>query len=87
LPIIDISSLTKDFIRGNDISDVIIAVENDDPERLAKITDAFQQLKVELKIMPPAHLLLNSGIKREIRPLKVEDLLGRKNIKLNLGNK
>ncbi len=33
--------------------------------------------------MPPAHLLLNSGIKREIRPLKVEDLLGRKNIKLN----
>jgi len=83
LPIIDISSLTKDFIRGNDISDVIIAVENDDPERLAKITDAFQQLKVELKIMPPAHLLLNSGIKREIRPLKVEDLLGRKNIKLN----
>lgn len=83
LPIIDISSLTKDFIRGHDISDVIIAVENDDPERLAKITDAFQKLKVELKIMPPAHLLLNSGIKREIRPLKVEDLLGRKNIKLN----
>ena len=27
--------------------------------------------------------MLNSGIKREIRPLKVEDLLGRKNIKLN----
>ncbi|WP_286767435.1 MULTISPECIES: polysaccharide biosynthesis protein [Sphingobacterium] len=83
LRIMDISAITMDFVRANDISDVVIAVENDDPERLAKITDAFQQLKIELKIMPPAHLLLNSGIKREIRPLKVEDLLGRKNIKLN----
>ncbi|WP_293938593.1 polysaccharide biosynthesis protein [Sphingobacterium sp. UBA5996] len=83
LKIKDITEITKEFVEKCQITQVIIAVENNDPERLEYVSDWFQNLGLELKIMPPARILLNSGAKREIRPLKIEDLLGRKPIKLD----
>jgi FlaA1/EpsC-like NDP-sugar epimerase len=79
----DITEITKDYVEKCQITQVIIAVENNDPERLEYVSDWFQNIGLELKIMPPARILLNSGAKREIRPLKIEDLLGRKPIKLD----
>jgi len=83
LKIKDITEITKEYISKHEITQVIIAVENNDPERLEYVSDWFQNIGLELKIMPPARILLNSGAKREIRPLKIEDLLGRKPIKLD----
>ena len=83
LKIKDITEITKDYVEKCQITQVIIAVENNDPERLQYVSDWFQNIGLELKIMPPARILLNSGAKREIRPLKIEDLLGRKPIKLD----
>ena len=83
LKIKDITEITKEYVEKCHITQVIIAVENNDPERLEYVSDWFQNLGLELKIMPPARILLNSGAKREIRPLKIEDLLGRKPIKLD----
>ncbi|TWI15464.1 polysaccharide biosynthesis protein [Sphingobacterium siyangense] len=83
LKIRDITEISKEFVEKNQISQVIIAVENNDPERLEYVSDWFQNIGLELKIMPSARILLNSGAKREIRPLKIEDLLGRKPIKLD----
>ena len=83
LKIKDITEITKEYVEKCQITQVIIAVENNDPERLEYVSDWFQNLGLELKIMPPARILLNSGAKREIRPLKIEDLLGRKPIKLD----
>ncbi|UIR56021.1 polysaccharide biosynthesis protein [Sphingobacterium sp. SRCM116780] len=80
--ILYLERIDQAYIDQHNISEAIIAVENDDPERLVKITDHFQQLDLELKIMPPSRIMLNSGVKREIRPLKIEDLLGRKAIKI-----
>ncbi|GHE36570.1 polysaccharide biosynthesis protein [Sphingobacterium griseoflavum] len=81
--ILDISDIDEEYVRRHDIDEVIIAVENNDPERLARVTDHFQQLNLELKIMQPGRSLLNGGGKRQIRKLKIEDLLGRKPIRLN----
>lgn len=83
LKIKDITEITREYVEKFQITQVIIAVENNDPERLAYVSDWFQNLGLELKIMPSARILLNSGAKREIRPLKIEDLLGRKPIKLD----
>lgn len=83
LKIKEITEITQEYVKKCHISQVIIAVENNDPERLQYVSDWFQNLGLELKIMPPARILLNSGAKREIRPLKIEDLLGRKPIKLD----
>lgn len=81
--ILHISDIDADYVRQHDIDEVIIAVENNDPERLARLTDHFQQLNVELKIMQPGRSLLNGGGKRQIRKLQIEDLLGRKPIRLD----
>lgn len=81
--ILDIADIDEDYVRRHDIDEVIIAVENNDPERLARVTDHFQQLNLELKIMQPGRSLLNGGGKRQIRKLQIEDLLGRKPIRLN----
>jgi len=81
--ILNIADIDEDYVRRYDIDEVIIAVENNDPERLARITDHFQQLNLELKIMQPGRSLLNGGGKRQIRKLQIEDLLGRKPIRLN----
>jgi len=82
LRILYLEKIDQAFIDQFNISEVIIAVENNDPERLVQVTDHFQQLNLELKIMPNSRVMLNSGAKREIRPLKIEDLLVRKAIKI-----
>ena len=81
--ILHITDIDENFIHKNDIDEVIIAVENDDPERLSRVTDHFHNLNIELKIMQPGRSLLSGGGKRQIRQLRIEDLLGRKPIKLD----
>lgn len=81
--ILHITDIDQNFVRKNDIDEVIIAVENDDPERLSRVTDHFHNLNIELKIMQPGRSLLSGGGKRQIRQLRIEDLLGRKPIKLD----
>lgn len=81
--ILHISDIDAEYVRQHDIDEVIIAVENNNPERLARLTDHFQQLNLELKIMQPGRSLLNGGGKRQIRKLQIEDLLGRKPIRLD----
>lgn len=81
--IMHISDIDGNFVRKYDVDEVIIAVENNDPERLARVTDHFHSLNIELKIMQPGRSLLNGGGKRQIRQLRIEDLLGRKPIKLD----
>ncbi|MBD1432029.1 polysaccharide biosynthesis protein [Sphingobacterium sp. DN00404] len=81
--ILHITDIDQNFVRKNDIDEVIIAVENDNPERLSRVTDHFHNLNIDLKIMQPGRSLLSGGGKRQIRQLRIEDLLGRKPIKLD----
>src|SRR5690606_2332415 len=45
--ILHITDIDQNFVRKNDIDEVIIAVENDNPERLASVTDHFHNLNIE----------------------------------------
>ena len=83
IQILHLSDIDQNFVKKHDIDEVIIAVDNNDPERLSRVTDHFHALEIELKIMQPGRSLLNGGGKRQIRQLRIEDLLGRKPIKLD----
>ncbi len=82
LKILHLRDIDIPYVKRMDIDEVIIAVENNHSERMLKVTDHFQHLGLELKIMPSAHSLLHEGTK-QIRSLKIEDLLGRKPISLD----
>lgn len=83
LRVLDYKSITKSYVEQNLIERVIIAVENDDPERLRAVSDHLESLGLYIKIMPKANDLLSDGERRHIRALKIEDLLGRKTIQLH----
>ncbi|TDQ73510.1 FlaA1/EpsC-like NDP-sugar epimerase [Sphingobacterium yanglingense] len=82
IKVLDIRQVDETYISDHNIEEVIIAVEDNNPERMASVLDHFHALHVELKIMPPGRKLWQEGKKREIRALKIDDLLGRPPIKL-----
>ncbi|MGJ1450650.1 polysaccharide biosynthesis protein [Sphingobacterium spiritivorum] len=81
--ILGLDRLDKELIHEYNIEQIIIAVENNDPERLERISEKAQDLELEIRIMPPSNTMLNAGNQRQIRALKIEDLLGRKVIQLD----
>ncbi|WP_258862197.1 nucleoside-diphosphate sugar epimerase/dehydratase [Sphingobacterium spiritivorum] len=81
--ILGLERLDKELIHEYNIEQIIIAVENNDPERLERITEKAQDMELEIRIMPPSNTMLNAGNQRQIRALKIEDLLGRKVIQLD----
>jgi FlaA1/EpsC-like NDP-sugar epimerase len=82
LKVMDIEHITPDYVKNNIIERVIIAIENNDPERLRAIAEKFEALDLYIKFLPPTNLV-SEGDRRQIRALKIEDLLGRKVITLN----
>lgn len=83
IKVIGLTTVDANYIKLNNIEEVVIAVEDPDPERMAKVVDHFHALHVDMKIMPPGRKLWQEGNKREIRALKIEDLLGRPPIQLH----
>lgn len=81
LKVLDLTQITKAYVENNIIERVIIAIENNDPDRLRAIAEKFEALDLYIKFMPPTNLL-SDGERREIRALKIEDLLGREVIAL-----
>lgn len=64
--------------------ELIIAIDNHDPERLERISTQAEPLPLKMKIIPNSTKLLEGAVAtRQIRTLKISDLLGRKAIELN----
>lgn len=81
--IIDMNKLTEEFIKKLNIESVIIALDDNNKERLSTISSKIEPLPVKLKIMPTsAKLLCGKVASRQLRTLKIDDLLGREAIKL-----
>lgn len=81
--IIDMERLTPDFVKKIQIDSIIIALDDNNKDRLSKISARIEPLPVKLKIMPSsAKLLSGKAATRQLRTLKIEDLLGREAIKL-----
>lgn len=64
--------------------ELIIAIDNHYPERLKRISAQAEPLPLKMKIIPNSSKLLEGAVAtRQIRTLKIGDLLGRKAIEIN----
>lgn len=78
-----LKNINENFIRKNDIKEVIISIQNITPLNLLKITDSIVALSLKAKIIPPIEKWMNGDLKiKQIKEVKIEDLLGRAPIKV-----
>lgn len=81
--ILDMEKLTAEFLKRIQVDSIIIALDDNNKERLSAISSRIEPLPVKLKIMPTSAKLLNGKVAtRQLRTLKIEDLLGREAIRL-----
>lgn len=77
-------SIDEAFILKNRIDDIIISIQNIPRDRLNEISKFLENLPVIIKIIPPASDWLNGKYTgKQIKTLKIDDLLGRKSIQLD----
>ena len=81
----DINKLNREFVeRHGNAAELIVAIDNRAPERLSKIFKLAEPIPLVVKIIPDtARLLAGEVATRQIRSLRIEDLLGRKSISLD----
>lgn len=72
------------FLKKHHINEIIISIQNIRPSRLREIVDSFTDAPVSLKIVPAVNKWLNGDLNpQQIKNIRIEDLLGRKPIKLD----
>lgn len=76
--------INAQFLEKHHINEIIISIQNIRPSRLREIVDSFTDSPVTLKIVPAVNKWLNGDLNpQQIKNVKIEDLLGRKPIKLD----
>jgi len=78
--------LNNSFLQRHQISFLVIAINNISKERKRAIIEACMELDMQVKIVPPVQSWIqNDFSSKDIKPVVIEDLLGRASI--NLENK
>lgn len=81
--IISMDRLNNEFVEKLKIDSIIIALDDNNKDRLSRISSQIEPLPVKLKIMPTSAKLMSGKVAtRQLRTLKIDDLLGREAIKL-----
>jgi len=84
LKVFKAEKINKDFISENKIEEVIFSIQNIRPVRLLEIVNKLSELSVKVKIVPPAKNWVDGDLNvKQIKNLRIEDLLGREPIALN----
>lgn len=83
--ILALSELTLDLInRVGVVQQLVIAIDDHQPARLQRIAAQAEGLPMKLKIIPKSTKLMEDMVAtKQIRTLKIDDLLGRKSIEIN----
>jgi FlaA1/EpsC-like NDP-sugar epimerase len=85
-PVKPASYLAK-WSNKKEIDSVIIAIKSPEPEAKRKIIDQCLELNIDLLTVPPLEQWMNGGFtSKQIKKVRIEDLLGRKEINLNKKN-
>ncbi|WON96135.1 polysaccharide biosynthesis protein [Sphingobacterium sp. UGAL515B_05] len=81
----DVNKLNKEFVdRHGNAAELIVAIDNRSPERLSKVFKLAEPIPLIVKIIPDmARLMAGEVATRQIRSLRIKDLLGRKAIDLD----
>lgn len=86
IPIIMFDDKFEEFIKKNEISQVILSIQNIAPNQKRKIVDRCIDCDVEVVVVPPAEKWINGELKSsQLKIVKIDELLGRDVI--NLENK
>lgn len=77
----------ENWVKNKEIDTVIIAIKNPKKENKSRVVDLCLNLNVAILTVPPLDQWLNGGFtSKQIQKIKIEDLLGRKEIELNSEN-
>jgi FlaA1/EpsC-like NDP-sugar epimerase len=72
-------------VEKNEVDEIIISIPTASRETIKKLTRICSQLSVKINILPGVYELLNGDVSiSKIRPVQIEDLLGREEVKINL---
>ncbi len=85
IPVYAFSTLTKDFIKKNRIDSLVLAFRVGSSEKKSAIIRSAIDLGLEVMDTPSVDKWMNGQLEpRQIRKVKLEDLLGRETIKLDM---
>ncbi len=78
---------SESFLKEKNVQSVIVAMMNPDPDQKRKLVNECLRLNIEVLTVPPIQNWINGGFNlKQIRKVKIEDLLGRKTIQLGEEN-
>ncbi|MGB5553594.1 MAG: nucleoside-diphosphate sugar epimerase/dehydratase [Flavobacteriaceae bacterium] len=79
--------LTRDFLVGKNISEVIFSIQNIDPKKLRNLVEGLVEFPVQVKIVPPVEDWINGELRAsQIKQVQIEDLLDRSLINIKNEN-
>lgn len=83
LKVYSLEFITPYFIEKNKIDEVIISIQNIEPNRLLYITNTLFDLGLKVKIVPKVKDWIEGSLSTwQIKDINIEDLLGREPIKI-----
>ncbi|MGK0413264.1 MAG: FlaA1/EpsC-like NDP-sugar epimerase [Polaribacter sp.] len=84
LSVFNAKKITEEFIEIKRIDEIIIAIREIKPLRLLEIVDKLSKLPVKVSIVPPLNSWYEGNLNlKQIKKVKIEDLLGRESIKVD----
>ena len=79
----DKAILTSDFVKFNNISEIIFSIQSISPKQLRTLVNEVVDLPVKVKIVPPVEDWINGELKvSQIKRVQIEDLLDRPPIEI-----
>ena len=79
----DKSILTSEFVKFNNISEIIFSIQSINPKQLRVLVNEIVDLPVKVKIVPPVEDWINGELKvSQIKRVQIEDLLDRPPIEI-----
>jgi FlaA1/EpsC-like NDP-sugar epimerase len=85
IPILrDINALTSEYVDKNNVGKLVVAIKNISGIRLKELSNAALELGIEVSRVPPTSNWVNGELTaKQIRPISLEELLGRDPINLS----
>jgi FlaA1/EpsC-like NDP-sugar epimerase len=76
--------INVDFIESERIDEIVLSIQKLNPGRLLEISDYLSNLPVEVKMVPPVKTWIDGSLQvKQIKKIRILDLLGRSPIELN----
>ncbi|OEF96837.1 polysaccharide biosynthesis protein [Desulfuribacillus alkaliarsenatis] len=84
-PVIGDRTNINDIVRDYQVAEIILAMPSQDGKTIREIVEVCQQTAATVKILPGMYDLIEGNVTiNEIREVKIEDLLGRDPVKVDL---